>query len=214
MFSTLVIALPSEHMGGDVNVQLRTENCTLQTQGRCDFDHVYLAWYADVNHSVSKVSPGHRLVLPYNLILQNHPSHIPSVMDDHRQNLDKVLTLWDKEDRETDSGVNPDNSWKKLVYMLEHEYSEANLCVDQLKGRDHSRIRYLSEAYRDRGFCLFLAHFQFSQHGSVDEDEDGPYWAEGSDIHEFLDELDSTWKLKTIFKSDGKKTANDMMMMI
>ncbi|KAL8711917.1 MAG: hypothetical protein Q9225_007037 [Loekoesia sp. 1 TL-2023] len=211
MFSTLVIALPSEHTGGDVNVQLRTENCTLQTQGRCDFDYVYLVWYADVNHSISKISSGHRLVLTYNLILETPNSgHIPSVVDDHKQNLDRVLTLWDKADRETGSGVDPNTSWKKLVYILEHEYSEANICVDQLKGRDQSRIRYLSEACRDCGFCLFLAHFQFSQYGSVDEDEDDPYWAEGADIHEFIDELDSTWKLKTIFQPVGQKTAGDI----
>lgn len=106
--------------------------------------------------------------------------------------------------------MNSDNGWKRLVYILEYEYSEANIYVDQLKGRDHSEIRYLSEACGDRGFCLFLTHFQFSQHGSVDEDKDDPYWAEGADIHEFLDELESTWKLKTIFQPDGQKTASDI----
>lgn len=55
MFATLVIALPSEHTGGDVVVQLRDEEQILRTQGLCDFGYSYLAWYADVNDSVSKV---------------------------------------------------------------------------------------------------------------------------------------------------------------
>ena len=59
MFATLVIALPAEHTGGDVIVQLRNEKRTLSTQKKCDFGYEYLAWYADVNHSVQKVTSGH-----------------------------------------------------------------------------------------------------------------------------------------------------------
>lgn len=59
MFATLVIALPAEHIGGDVIVQLRDEKHTLSTQKKCDFGYEYLAWYADVNHSVQKITSGH-----------------------------------------------------------------------------------------------------------------------------------------------------------
>lgn len=44
MLSTLVIALPSEHTGGDVIVQLNDERRTLKTEGLCDFGYSYLAW--------------------------------------------------------------------------------------------------------------------------------------------------------------------------
>ena len=104
MFATLVIALPSEHTGGDVVVQLRDEEQILKTQGLCDFGYSYLAWYADVNHSVSKIESGHRLVLTYNLIHQASDScRMATVLDDHKQNLDKVLALWGEHDREIDS---------------------------------------------------------------------------------------------------------------
>ena len=212
MFATLVIALPSEHTGGDVVVQLRDEEQVLKTQGLCDYGYTYLAWYADVNHSVSKVESGHRLVLTYNLIHQaSNSSRVASILDDHKQNLDKVLALWSKKDREIE--LHSDHVDEKLVYILEHEYSEANICIDHLKGKDQLRARYLLEACRDQGFCLFFAHFEFSKSGSIDEDEDDPGWADhlcGADYHEFVDELESKWKLQTIFQFDGARIAEDI----
>lgn len=214
MFATLVIALPSEHMGGDVIVQLRDDEQTLRTQGLSDFGYSHLAWYADVNHSVSKVKSGHRLVLTYNLIRQTpESSRMASVLDDHKQNLDKVLAVWGKQDREIESHY--DYVFEKMVYILEHEYTEANISLDHLKGKDQLRARYLSKACQDQGFCLFLAHFEYSQSGSIDEDEDDPNWANhlsGAEYHEFIDEIESNWKLLTIFQSDGKQIAEDIAL--
>ena len=54
-----------------------------------------------------------------------------SNLEDHKLNLDKVLKFWvgqlDNEDYGTHMG---------LVYILEHGYSEANICLDYLKGKD------------------------------------------------------------------------------
>ena len=214
MFATLVIALPSEHTGGDVLVQLRDEEQTLRTQGLCDFGYSYLAWYADMNHSVSRVKSGHRLVLTYNLIRQaSDSSQIASVLDDHKQNLDKVLALWRKQDLEI--GSCSDNSYEKLVYILEHEYSEANICLDNLKGKDQLRTRNLLEACQDQGFCLFFAHFEYSLSGSVDEYEDNPSWGYGrnsADYHEIIDETDAEWRLQTVFQYNGKQIAADITL--
>ena len=214
MFATLVIALPSEHTGGDVVVQLRDEEQTLKTQGFCDFGYSYLAWYADMNHSVSKVESGHRLVLTYNLIRQaSDSSQMASVLDDHKQNLDKVLALWRKQDYE--AGSDSENGYEKLVYILEHEYSEANICLDNLKGKDQLRTRNLLEACQDQGFCLYFAHFEYSLSGSVDEYEDNPSWGyrrSSVDYHELIDETDAEWKLQTIFQYDGKQIAADLTL--
>lgn len=214
MFATLVIALPSEHLGGDVVVQLRDEQQILKTQGLCDFNYSYLAWYADVNHSVSKIESGHRLVLTYNLIHQaSDTNRMATVLDDHKQNLDKVLALWSKQDREWEQ--HSEHVDEKLVYILEHEYSEANICLDQLKGKDQLRARYLSEACHDQGFCLFFAHFEYSRFGGVDENEDDPYWADhlnGTDYHKLIDELETKWKLVTVFQSDGQQLAENITL--
>ncbi|KAL8659983.1 MAG: hypothetical protein Q9226_000146 [Calogaya cf. arnoldii] len=82
-----------------------------------------------------------------------------------------------------------------------------DIAINQLKGKDQLRMHYLSEACRDHGFCLYFAHLEFSIYGSVDEDEDNPVWWAGADVHEFLEELEATRKLKTIFESDGQRLA-------
>ena len=138
MFATLVIALPAEHTGGDVVVQLKDEERILKTQGLCDFGYSYLAWYADVNHSVSKLETGHRLVLTYNLVRQeSDSSRMPLVLNDHKQNLDNYLTLWDQQYRGME--IQSTFVYDKMVYMLEHEYSEANICLKNLKGKDQGQ---------------------------------------------------------------------------
>ena len=214
MFATLVIALPSEHTGGDVLVQLRDEEHTLRTQGLCDFNYYYLAWYADMNHSVSKVESGHRLVLTYNLMRRaSDSSQTASVLDDHKQNLDKVLALWREQDLEI--GSNSFNSYEKLVYILEHEYSEANICLDNLKGKDQLRTRNLLEACQDQGFCLYFAHFEYTLSGSVDEYEDNSNWGYGrnsADYHELIDETDAEWRLQTIYQYNGKQIAAEITL--
>ncbi|KAL8645349.1 MAG: hypothetical protein Q9210_006751 [Variospora velana] len=192
MFSTFVVALPSEHTDGDVVVQLGDDIRTLQTQGHADFACLYLGWYADVNHSVSKVVSGHRLVLTYNLVQRTSSfGHLAFMLGHNKQNLNDVLARRQQHERNADSEVKSSYCWEKLVYLLEHEYSEANLSIDQLKGKDQSRIRYLVL-------------------GSVDEDEDDPMWAAGAHFHEFIDELEWTWKLKTIFRPNGQILAHDV----
>ena len=211
MFATLVIALPSEHTGGDVLVQLRDEEHTLRTQGLCDFGYSYLAWYADMKHSVSKIESGHRLVLTYNLMRQaSDSSQTASVLDDHKQNLDKVLALWGEQALESRSSS--DNSYEKLVYILEHEYSAANICLDNLKGKDQLRARNLLEACQDQGFCLYFAHIEYSLSGGVDEYEDDPYGRNSADYHEIIDETDAEWRLQTIFQYTGKQIAAEITM--
>ena len=210
MFATLVIALPSEHTGGDVVVQLGDEKHILKTQGVCDFGYSYLAWYADVNHFVTKVESGHRLVLTYNLMRQESDScRVASILDNHRQNLARVLAGWQQQNRE---GKSPfDYGFKQLVYILEHEYSEANICVDRLKGKDQLRTRYLLEACQDQGFCLFFAHVEYSKSGSIEED-DRNWGYDGTGFHEFLDELESKWRLQTVFQYNGKQIAKNITL--
>lgn len=136
-----------------------------------------------------------------------------TVLDDHKQNLDKGLALWSKHDRETEQ--HDDYVYEKLVYILEHVYSEANICLDHLKGKDQLRARYLSEACHDQGFCLLFAGFEYSRSGSVDENEDDPSWADllnGSDYHELVDELESKWNLVTVFQSDGQQLAENITL--
>src|SRR5437763_13566571 len=113
MFGTLVIALPAEHSGGDVEATFLGKSKVLKTAPTSSFDFSYLAWfvlltslpgplymlmcsrYSDVEHAVTKVTAGHRLVLPDNLIhtgLHTQPS--AAANEEAAKPLRDVLVTW------------------------------------------------------------------------------------------------------------------------
>lgn len=125
-----------------------------------------------------------------------------SVLDDHKQNLDKVLARWSKQVREIES--HSDHVYEKLVYVLEHEYSEANMGLEHFRGKDQLRARYLLEACQDQGFCLYFAQFESSVYGEVEGDFDCEWEA---DCHDYIHEIESELELGTIFQYNGKRIA-------
>ena len=132
MFAALVIALPSEHIGGDVIAQLEDLEQALKTSVQSEFSYSYLGWYADVSHLAKPVESGCRLVLTYNLMhTATSSSRKVSDLEDHKLNLDKILRFWAGQLDNEDYGTHV-----SLLYILEHEYSEANSCLDYLKGKD------------------------------------------------------------------------------
>ena len=184
MFATLVIMLPSEHEGGEVVVRLGKERRTLSNPESNEFSYAYLAWYADVNHSIQPVTSGYRLVLTYNLI--HHSGNLdearpPTALEDHKAAIDSAFKSWNK--------VLEDGSetCDELVYLLDHDYSEANIGLHLLKGEDQIRGLHLQEACRDHGMYLFLAHFEHTHRSENDYDDND----------------EDSWTLRTLFALDG-----------
>ena len=66
------------------------------------------------------------------------------------------------------------------------------------------------EACRDQGFNLFLAHFQHSKWGRCDEYEFN--LVQASPYHEIYDVDDYKWKLTTVFTSDSKQLAENIVI--
>ncbi|KAL8797276.1 MAG: hypothetical protein Q9195_000429 [Heterodermia aff. obscurata] len=189
MFATLVIMLLSEHEGGEVIVQLKDRKTTLAPLGSNEFSYKFLAWYADVNHSVEPVTSGYRLVLTYNLIHVSNSleeSRPESITTNQQGLINTALKDWKKL---VSGGVNDQH---QLIYVLEHEYSERNFKLDSMKGPDQSRSLQLRDACQEHGFHVFLAHFEHSRPEDACE-EDGEF----------------EWSLTTIFTLDGSVVARD-----
>ncbi len=82
-----------------------------------------------------------------------------------------------------------------LVYILDHEYDEANFALMTMKDEDQARCHHLYDACRQHGFCVFLAHFEHSTNESRNTEYDdycGDYSVSGDD-----DRPD--WMLKKLF---------------
>ncbi|KAL8884709.1 MAG: hypothetical protein Q9215_007305 [Flavoplaca cf. flavocitrina] len=186
MFATLVIMLPSDHQGGEVVVRLGKEKHQLSNPESNEFSYAFLAWYADVNHSIQPVTSGYRLVLTYNLIHHSgtlDKARPPSILEDRSSAIDSALTSCKKLLTEDDE------AFEELVYLFDHQYSEANFGLEFLKGEDQVRGIHLHDACSRHGFSMFLAHFEHSERSKDDGDDD--------------DDESDEWTLTKLFTPNG-----------
>ena len=126
--------------------------------------------YSDVEHSVLPVTSGHRLVLTYNLV-QNvgGPTRLASCLTDDQAKINQILAIWNHKCQPKSMDYPP-----FLSYMLGHKYTDANLRLDHLKGKDAYLARYLQTACLDQDFCFFLANLERTVSGGCEESYD-PY---------------------------------------
>ncbi|KAL9043571.1 MAG: hypothetical protein Q9214_003247, partial [Letrouitia sp. 1 TL-2023] len=170
MFGTMVIALPSEHSGGEVETIFGDQSRVLHTAKASQFDYTALAWYSDVEHTVKPITSGYRLVLTYNLVHTAFGAPpLAAAIDDSNLKLSRILGHWGRQPRDVESEP------EKLVYILGHKYTDANLRLSHLKGRDRAKADQLYAVCKDTGFCLLLANLERQRFGAC-EDDPGDRW--------------------------------------
>ncbi|TVY13045.1 hypothetical protein LARI1_G009289 [Lachnellula arida] len=151
MFATLVIALPSKHEGGEVRVTHAGKTRVFETAKFSDFGSSFLAWFSDVTHEVKPVLSGRRLVLTYNLVHQTlGPKELGANTNAAMSKLRLLLPAWIK-------GLEEDDTFPTTqAFLFEHQYTDASLCYDGLKGHDRQVASYLREACNELGFVFTL----------------------------------------------------------
>ena len=153
MVGTLVVCLPSHHVGGDVALTFQNKKRKYATSTASQFDVTALAWFGDVVHEVEKLTQGYRLVLTYNIVVPDsaagaNRSGSASLFHDQAI-LQATLMKWHDAKQRREEGV--------LVYPLDHQYAMADLSLASLKGRDVDVCQALQQAAAPAGFCVFLA---------------------------------------------------------
>ena len=155
--------------------------------------------YADVEHAVQKITLGYRLVLTYNLIYNKQGT--PPRAETHTKPELEILKLLQLQDQEGNEYF----SWP-LAYMLEHKYTEANLKMDNLKGKDRARAFYVQQACQRHGLSLFLANMVHEVSGGCDESN-----GYGSkEFHAIDEEYDRSLSLKIMVHPNGSVRARDL----
>ena len=89
------------------------------------------------------MTSGYRLALTYNLIHHSgclDKARPPSILEDRNSLIDSAFRSW-KQLLEDD-----DEASEELVYLFDHQYSEANFGLDFLKGEDQVRGLHLHDA--------------------------------------------------------------------
>ena len=169
MFATLVVVLPSLYEGGELVVRHGGQEVRLDLRCADPSEAVFAAFYADCLHEVLPVTDGCRLALIYNLTragrMPKVPDHAPE-----QERLAKALRAW--AGALADPPADPPADAKqpdKLVYVLEHAYTPAELSFAALKGQDAARCATLLAAAQKAGCDLSLALFSFTESGAAEE---------------------------------------------
>ncbi len=185
MFATLIIALPSEHAGGELVVRHGSREVRLDLRSSDPAEAAYAAFYADCVHEVLPVTSGCRLALVYNL-LRRGPGKAPRPpnYDAQTASLVALLQKWSlSQARRTDpplqdraaaaqaaapAAAQADTLAAKLVYPLEHAYTSAELAFATLKGADAAAATVVMAAAELAHCDLHVALMQIEESGSAE----------------------------------------------
>lgn len=161
MFATLVVGLPSRHRGGRLIVRHdgQTKNIDFATDD-AEFQTQYAAFYADCQHEIEPVAEGYRVSLVYNLALAGKKTQ-PSAPHSARA-VEKAAEFL------TELFSGPSADLDKIVVPLDHQYTEAGLDPQQLKGADRARADVLARAADSLGYPCYIALMTHWQSGGVD----------------------------------------------
>ena len=142
MVASLVVVLPSAHIGGDLRIRKGEEKYTFVSENLSATDLQCIAFYADCTHEIATVKQGYRIGLTYNLVLASEGASAfvaAAINDPGAVNLalDSALRRYFS-DAETSvsnarGGAYPEHC---LVYLLDHSYTEHSLRWHFLKGDD------------------------------------------------------------------------------
>jgi hypothetical protein len=151
MAGTLVVSLPSAHTGGELVVGHAGESKAYRVSKE---ELTFVAFYADCRHEVTPVRSGCRVTLAFNLLSGDEaPAQAAGPVTELAHCLTEHFTT-PVTPRYGGLDLDPPN---RLVYLLDHEYTERGLKWNRLKGVDRERAALLRAAAERAGCEAVLA---------------------------------------------------------
>lgn len=222
MIGTLVVSLPSRFTGGAMVIEHHDHKMLVGGSGK---NLTFIAFYADCHHEIRPMKQGYRVVLTYNLIVKDglpaattNAAQLEALAPRVRDFLDTPSPpRWGADHRQAP----PD----RLVYLLDHQYTQRGLAWNRLKNGDAARATALRAVARQLDCEIFLAladvHETWScedevfDHGGYgrrwgrdyeDEDEDVDDEPDGqsSETPELTELIDSDVELRHWIGLEGK----------
>ena len=178
MIGTLVVTLPSASKGGMLSVEHAGRTETYQSSNEL---LTFVAFYADCRHHVEPVTSGYRVVLTYNLLVRGDT--VASAAGSVDPGVVTTLTGCLAE-HFAGSADEP----SRLVYLLDHEYTQRALGWDRLKGDDAGRAAAVRAAAQAAGCEVTLALAEVQETWSASEPEES--WGRGRYGRSWADEDD------------------------
>lgn len=174
MFATIIVVLPSLYSGGQVHVSHGSSRKTFDLSSTSAFTTSFLTWYTDVVHEVKPIMSGYRLALSYNLIHTSPGIPRPTLPNFHGavSRIHHILHKWSKGAYDASKGHTD-----IVAYLLEHQYSQHNLKMGALKGKDAHLVANIRAAAEEEDFMIGLANLEYHVTGAADDD--GPRYRRG-----------------------------------
>ena len=213
MIGTLIVLLPSKCEGGEFVVEHLGRSVTY----KCSPSSLtFIAFYADTRHEVRPLTSGHRVALTHNLMLTG--SSTPAEPNTSALNETAAVLLTQHFDerpeprwRDDSASLEPPD---RLVFLLDHQYSEHSLQWTQLKGEDAIRGEALRRAAHRADCETALALVDI--HETWDCSEPAPryrsgWWSDDETEDDELDddETDSDYELGDLIDSTVEITSVD-----
>lgn len=171
MFGTMVIGLPSQYTGGELEISFEGVKETADfTKTKASHTINYAAFYADCDHEVKPLTSGYRVCLVYNLIQQKAGKKIE--LQSLQSHAAKLAELFTKDKTH--------NNGRPYIILLGHQYTPENFSYDALKLNDRAKAEALLLAARQAGYygklCLVTSYLAgapaYSGYGYDEDDED------------------------------------------
>lgn len=205
MIASLVVMLPSNAAGGDLVVGLGDQAATHKPSRTA---LTFVAFYSDTVHEIRPVTAGYRVVLTYNLLARGSTTAPAAEVDLDDAAIDELVALLDTHFskpaevpswRRTRSPTQPPD---RLVYLLDHQYTERAMSWNALKGVDAHRAATLRAAAEHADCEVALALAEVHEIWQADEDDwryqgprgryKPPSGATNVDGYELLDLIEDT----------------------
>ena len=163
MFATLVLALPSHAAGGELLVRHKGREARLALKCDDPSEIAFAAFYADCVHEVLPVTSGCRLTLIYNLARKGKGARPePPSYEGETAKVTALLRRW------ADAAAPLSDEPIKLIYPLEHAYTQAELDFLSLKGADAAVAGVLTAAAPQADCDLHLALLSIEESGAAE----------------------------------------------
>lgn len=195
MFATLVIVLPSAYSGGELVVKHQQQQVKLDLCCDDPSEIAFATFYADCVHEVLPITQGCRLTLIYNLLRADKKMPLPKPPDYHREQ-DEVANLLSNWATELSTDTHEEIP-EKLIYLLEHAYTPAELGFDALKNADAAIADVLVAAAGQADCEIHLALVSVEENGIAEYAGRKRHWDEDDfEVGEVIDRVEtiSEWR--------------------
>ena len=145
MIGSLLVTLPSSYKGGSVVIEHQGEQVTYR---RTRQPLSFIAFYADCQHEIRPIKEGHRVALTYNLLLEGDAADQAPPQDTTDALAERLRAHFQTPPSPRFAGDPRGGSAppRRLVHLLDHQYTDRGLAASRLKQDDAARVAALREA--------------------------------------------------------------------